>query len=271
MKPTWIIQDYSIEKTDGLVGSLEKFNIPHIIIGKNGTDESEDMIRHDNCIVGFCTLETARRWNRMGMRAVPGTYYNERNYDCTTYLNHYWFDSLNQGMFITYDVLRRSKSMVYEKFGNNDVIFIRPNVGYKTFTGTTVYKEHFVRDVDNLGYGVLAPESLILVAEPRNIHAEYRVVICDKKAITMSQYRKDKQLELDGTHIPEVMEYAEQVTGGWQPDRVFVADIAKVTEGYKLIEINTFSCAGLYKCNTDIIVEEVSRVAVEDWEDMYGT
>lgn len=264
MKCTWLIEPFAIQKNDRLIESLKRFDIPYVLLSDDKTRPDRELFSTLECALGYTSLQTA---NSVRSLCWPGFYYNEYNFKCTTYFNYYWGDLLNQGMFLTYEMLRRSKSMVFEKFGNNGAIFIRPNVGFKSFTGTVVTEDFFVKDVEYLGYGDLDKTELILVAEPKNILAEYRVVIAEKKAITMSQYRLNNEYEENGTHIPEVMKYAEDVTAAWQPDKVFVADVAKVTDGYKLIEINSFSCSGLYSCDTDIIAQEVSRVAVEDWKD----
>lgn len=278
MECTWVVEPFAIDKTPQLIESLEKAGKLYRVLTHEQVQDIRKAYRFNpyelpelvngGCSVLYCSLNTARA--NVKYDCYPGIYYNHNHFFCTEYFNHYWDDLLNQGMFVTYEMLRRSKSMLFEKFGNNGAIFIRPNVGFKTFTGTVVTEEHFVKDTEYLGYGEIDKHELILVAEPKNIHAEYRVVIANKKAITMSQYRRDGIYELDGTHIPEVMKYAEDVTAGWQPESVFVADIAKVTEGYKLIEINSFSCSGLYNCNTDIIVEEVSKVAEQEWEELYN-
>jgi hypothetical protein len=33
------------------------------------------------------------------------------------------------------------------------------------------------------------------------------------------------------------------------------------------MEIGCFSCAGLYECDKDVIIEEVSRVAIKEWQE----
>ena len=53
----------------------------------------------------------------------------------------------------------------------------------------------------------------------------------------------------------------------WSPDRAYTLDICKCYGSYYLLEANSFSCSGLYESNTEPIVREVSRVALEEWKE----
>ena len=63
------------------------------------------------------------------------------------------------------------------------------------------------------------------------------------------------------------MSYAEEVAQVFEPEICFVVDIATIKSGteLKLLELNSFSCSGIYSCDTDKIVESVNRVAWEEW------
>jgi hypothetical protein len=48
-------------------------------------------------------------------------------------------------------------------------------------------------------------------------------------------------------------------------------DICKTKDGkFSLLEIGAFNCAGLYNCNLDKIVTEVSKVTEDIWLDMFS-
>jgi hypothetical protein len=63
----------------------------------------------------------------------------------------------------------------------------------------------------------------------------------------------------------------------WQADRVYICDVALVdsapyeggTKQAKIIELNAFSCSGLYACDTYKIVEAVSKAAEQEALGMY--
>ena len=57
---------------------------------------------------------------------------------------------------------------------------------------------------------------------------------------------------------------------GYYPDSVFVMDVCEDSDGrFWLLEINSFSSAGLYACDKAKIVKEVSAIAEEEWADWY--
>ena len=52
----------------------------------------------------------------------------------------------------------------------------------------------------------------------------------------------------------------------WQPDIVYTCDIALLENGdVKVIELNSFSCAGLYACNIEDILIKVSEIALLEY------
>ena len=70
----------------------------------------------------------------------------------------------------------------------------------------------------------------------------------------------EKQSVLDSLH-QNILENVE-----FRPDPVFVIDICKADDGnFYLLEIGSFSCAGLYACNLEKIVSAVSKAAIEEY------
>lgn len=151
--------------------------------------------------------------------------------------------------------------------------FIKPTSVTKPFTGRVIREADFDHEISSLNQiERVDPELLCVVAPAMPIDAEYRFVICRRKVIAGSEYRWDgKRLE-DGP-IPEIArKRAESVAAlDWQPDTVYVCDVAVYEEGSeqeaRVIELNTFSCAGLYACDTNAIVREVSKAA---WAEFTG-
>jgi hypothetical protein len=48
---------------------------------------------------------------------------------------------------------------------------------------------------------------------------------------------------------------------------LFTMDICKSSGKLKLLEINSFSCAGLYDCKLDVVINEASKLAIEEWKE----
>jgi hypothetical protein len=86
--------------------------------------------------------------------------------------------------------------------------------------------------------------------------------------IAGSQYKRQGKIDPQASYHAEAMKLASQIAlSGFQPDRVWVMDICRTTDGrYSMLEIGGFSFADLYACDKDAIVSEDSRVAVADWE-----
>jgi len=61
--------------------------------------------------------------------------------------------------------------------------------------------------------------------------------------------------------IDELHKFAEMIAKEYSPEPIFCIDIGvcRNQNELKLIEINSFSCSGLYKCDETIIVKEVSE------------
>jgi hypothetical protein len=52
----------------------------------------------------------------------------------------------------------------------------------------------------------------------------------------------------------------------WRPDPVLVMDLCESDGKIYLLELNSFSCSGLYACDLDAVVEAASKIARSEWE-----
>lgn len=197
---------------------------------------------------------------------IPGSFCNLPAFNCTYYYPRFGKYLLNEyyAMF-PFGELNRRKDFLYDAFGQDECIFIRPNTGNKVFTGQIVEFDRWDRDMENLGRGTISPEVLVIVARPRNIIKEWRMVIVDNQIIAASQYKPNKSF---GANI-KALKFAREVLDNinYSPDRAWCLDIAQTKVGnFGVIEVNSFSSSGLYKCDVECIVQEVSRVAIEEFE-----
>jgi hypothetical protein len=56
----------------------------------------------------------------------------------------------------------------------------------------------------------------------------------------------------------------------YNPDRAWTLDICMTEHGnFYVLEVGCFSCAGLYAMNFETVVREISRIALEDWKEIY--
>lgn len=223
--------------------------------------------RNKNELVMFHgTLNDAKWLNQFGS---VQTYCNLESFQCNHYYPHYSNDLLNYPYsLVAYDDLRDKMMMnkLISSFGNNGCIFIRPNSGDKLFTGGILDIRDWDKQVRNLGYDNIYPSELVLVSEPANITAEWRLWIGNGKVIGYSMY---KPLKLNCCP-DEVIKFAEYAASHYQPDSLFVMDVCQCYQNsaistYKIVEINSFGCSGLYKVNLEEMIPKAMEIAEDEY------
>jgi hypothetical protein len=217
-------------------------------------------------------LQTGKIWNI----ANPVTW---RNYECTSY-----YPSLAKYMLntpysmIPFGDLDRLQDHLFEVYGNNDCIFIRPNDGVKTFTGTVLARTvmNRKRSMDLMGFNEEEVKSndLCVISEPRNIIREWRFVVINDKVVTGSLYKERsspsqlsinmENIDFDGKNATSStinsFALAHRVAQDYHPDDHYTVDICETKDGeFHLLEIGSLGCAGLYACDRERIVEELLK------------
>lgn len=152
-------------------------------------------------------------------------------------------------------------------------IFLKPDGVGKAFTGFTLSEEKFDEEVNALRQiSHVHDDLLCVVARPKPIQGEFRYIIADRTRVAGSEYRWDNVLDIRSDTLPICDDLADMVARAeWQPDRVYTVDVCATEIDGKLVarivEFNSFSCAGLYVADTRAIVEAVSRAA---WRENQG-
>lgn len=154
-----------------------------------------------------------------------------------------------------------------------DIMFMRPVHDTKAFNGALVDSSEFKEWKSNvLGAHIyMFADTPTLVASPKNIKFEYRLFIVDGKVITSSLYRSNGRLlkrnaDANTDSLDKlVKEYAQSQVDVWQPADAFVLDIAVLVDTdsnyhFKIIEINSFNCSGLYQCNEVLIIDAIEKL-----------
>jgi len=186
----------------------------------------------------------------------------------TQYMSHLpldWFMNAEAHMMTWAMFKTRAKSLFYTHDTNE--LFIRPDSGFKTFAGQLVKFGTIADDLKTLDQlsGVM-PDTLILVAPTQDILGEFRFVIADGKVVTGSEYRWDDKLDIRRDWPEECEALARKVAQHeWQIDIAYTCDVALLEGGPKLVELNGFSCAGLYACDLAKVVQSVSKAAIREF------
>ncbi len=263
MKPTWLIQT-DMEGVDAcpmiaevLAQGMQVRKIKHRL----GTKVDFSGYYRDDCIISYGDIDFVRQ---ICQRApfIPGAYCNFDNMKCSTYFAYLGEHLLNKQymMMPIGDFLRR-----WDDF-NADITcnlwFIRPDSGAKPFTGNVVKPGEKLK-IQSIIQSV-GPETLVVIAPEKQISAEWRFVICDRKVITGCQY-----LPVESPHCPPLSFRLAGIIASqeWQPDLCYTVDIAESGGNMYLLEINSFSCSGFYDCDIASIVKWGSTAAIKEWKE----
>jgi hypothetical protein len=110
---------------------------------------------------------------------------------------------------------------------------------------------------------------MTLVSEPSKIEAEYRFVISEKKVLTGSQYNEEG---IGISVFPEdASKLAEEIANSceFNPHSMYIMDICKLkNKEYRLMEIGSVNCAGLYACDLIKFVEKMSELGLKEWKEL---
>jgi len=237
-----------------------------------GDSQFLNLFDEKDCVIFYGSLQYARQIKRVA-KWVPGVYCTLANYECLNYYPYFGDHLLNADyLMLPFGELDRRRGFLYDTLGEDGSIFLRPSSGFKTFTGTIVNIETWSTHLDKLGCYGPQKNDLIIAARPRNLGREWRCLVADGMVITASQYRNG----YDTTRISgapfHILKYAQDVVNEskYNPDPVWALDICETKSGEpKVLEVGGFSCAGLYKCDPNLVVSAVSQTALKEWKSFF--
>ena len=200
---------------------------------------------------------------------VPGAYGLVQNMNCNFYYSYLpteWM--LNSfPLFVPFGYLQNNYQRLFELY--EDGFFVRPMSGFKTFTGFVMTPENIEHELNcTQQLSSVMPDTMVMICEIKDIIAEYRFIIGNKRVIDGSEYRWNDTLDIRRDYDPDCKKVADAVSLlDWQPDLVYTCDVAQTINGPKIVELNSFSCAGLYACDTDLIVNSINEIAEKEFKD----
>lgn len=275
MQPKWLLQnDVFSEGLDKLFKCLKKKSIHYQVVKYKPFINEINTVFNDqdeDCVITYGSLNLIKLIQRT-KKWIPGTWCNFANFCCSRYFTFYGELLLNNKyIMMPLQELSRRKSEIYDMFG--DPIFIRPDKGDKSFGGECVLENYF-----DCAYGLMDAQTLyesplILVSKSFDIKREWRFFIANHEVITGSQYKAlgEKDIQLV-SNDQECWKYADIVAKTvWHPDPIFAIDICEIADGFKVLEINSFSCSGFYDCDIDALVESANKLAMQEWDDLHRT
>lgn len=261
-KPLWIIENIVKEESyQEPAKTVELLGFP--LVRLNGDYIRKEVQKH-NLYDGPIIIVGSIEINKLMQEDLPRAYSFStfKNYLCSVYypkIGNLLFN--DKYMMMPLKEFARQKWFVYNSLAAETMVFVRPDSGDKTFKAGLVDIEEVDKFCEQFD------DQLILISNPKNINAEFRFVVNDRKEIIAWSSYRFKGLT---TRVPSApkkcTKFVEKVLEiGYFPDKVFCIDVAEDNDGnYWLLELTSFSSAGLYKADKKAIVEKVSQRVLED-------
>lgn len=262
-KCLWILDSFSSENVE-FVAEIKRQN-QDLIEFKNYHRGLVSALK-DRPVIFHGSIEMSKIIkNDISPTCAPVLFLTPDNYLCSRYYS-YFGDLLFNDKYalVSLAELARQRYLYYGIFGKDALIFLRPDSGDKQFQAQLldlIDLDKFVEKHSDIKH------NLVLVSTPKKIIGEWRyIVTSDKQILGYSLYNYQGQITKIPSAPPEATELCKKILDiGYFPDRVFCIDICSDSDNnYHLLELNSFSSAGLYACNKENIVREVSKIVIEE-------
>jgi hypothetical protein len=181
-----------------------------------------------------------------------GIFFDPAHFQHRAYAAGYGVQLLNAGARIT-----SWEEFLSEPHHPEELIFLKPNDDLKRFTGgifsfaecSTLYQR--LRSTTR----PIEPTAEVVIGQPQEVDAEWRLFLVEGRVVSGSMYRPSGDPYLP----PDLIVFAESVTSQWMPARVFVLDVARVNQTWKVVECNCFNGSRFYMADVKRIVRAVSE------------
>jgi len=217
-------------------------------------------------VVVYGTVNAVRN-----LRSFYGCYFNEFNFKTNVYMSLFGDSSMylnDDHVYSTFSNIISDPIYYYDLF-QKDSLFFRPLDGIKSFTGDVIPKRSIDTDINVMNnlYN-LAPESMILISTPKKIYEESRFLIGNNEIIDYSRYMVDDNMVQDKNTDTSAIMFAKDIINHttWTPDDLYTMDIAMTDNGPKIIELNSFSCAGWYGMDVHQVIKNVNSIVLENFK-----
>jgi hypothetical protein len=271
MRPTWLIEaNVDGLPTEALQAEVRRQGMAaHVVKHLPGLPLPKDIagaesIPLDACVVFRGTLrlmrhiQTTRRWR-------PGGWCASSNLACSTYYAHFGPALLNRDYVLlpAAEALRLTDRL-FARYARDGRLFVRPDAVDKSFTGTLADRASFHRSLSAVAYD---PTTLVLVAVPKTIADEWRLVVAHGAVVAGSRYRTGGEWEAAAGFPNAVRDFAAAALqqADWSPDPLFIMDVCDTEDGLRLLELNSFSCSGHYLADLPTVVKTASELAALCW------
>lgn len=297
MKSKWLVEvDLFTDTEEDLIKAIkdsgrEVKTLKYIPFDDDLPSRCLQLYGPEDCVVFYGSLNFCKKLRKLPW--IPGVYLDDKKYECTSYYPAFGDLLVHKDyLMMPYGDLLRRKDELYDIFnkGHAGHIFIRPNSGLKEFTGTVLPYHEFEDGIKICGFYDVEPELLVVVSDAKQLTKEWRFVIVNQEVISGSLYRDwsypekitpgttTKDYILMKSHSvkelctdDKAIEFAKKCAKMYNPEPVWTLDIAEMYPGtFGVLEAGCFSGAGMYGNNLKKIVELVSAVAENEWNEYTG-
>lgn len=227
----------------------------------------------NDCVIVQGSIQMTKNIaSRLPAGCYPIAYSSWEKYLCTSYYPHFagmLFNDFHD--MTTVGSLKEFKFDFYKLYGREALIFIRPDSGEKTFQAQLLDLQDFDKFWDNAtsGGGNCSSSDIVIVSTPKTINGEWRFVCSGEEIISQSTYQYQGQRTLiPSAPLGATAKVQEILKVGYSPDPVFCVDICEDADGnFWLLELTSFSSAGLYATDKAKVVKRVSEIVEKDFLD----
>ncbi len=267
MDPTWLIEaDVPGIDSARLQAEVRRQGmIPQVVKWRAEAPAPRDLLGSesiplDASVVVLATLPVMRHVQAQ-RRWLPGGWCSFDRLRCSTYYAFFGPFLLNSSYTLLPGVEAiRQADRLFDVHGRDGRVFVRPDAVWKTFRGGPVSRAAFESTLAPTRFD---PTSLVLVSEVRNVEREWRLVVAQGAVVGASQYFVRGDLNTAPGCPAEVRSFAERVLArvAWRPDPLFILDVCESDGDLRVVELNGFSCSGLYDCEVGPVVAAASESA----------
>jgi hypothetical protein len=272
MRPLWLIETEAFGSSLELLKTeIRRQGMAYGVIHHDGfvsgylNRVGNHVLDADDCVIFIGTWPLWRHIQLHRGSWVPGGWCSTDNLDCARYYPHFEPFLLNQNSVILNGTEAiKSREDLFARFARDRQVFVRPSGCLKVFNGRCVDADSFATALAPARYD---PATQVVIAEPKRIGREWRFVIAEHRAIAASQYYAEGVKCLRQGCPSHVTAFVENVLAeiAWEPDKVFIMDVCESEDKLYVLELNGFSCAGMYDCDLSSVVEKVSELAERAW------
>lgn len=150
---------------------------------------------------------------------------------------------------------------IFEGVDESETRFIRPVHDLKVFAGavTTVREiKNWMKSTDSGNFS-FTEDTLVSIAHPQNIEAEWRWFVVNGQVIDGSMYRAFGTRNLLHIDNLRMVSEAQTIADKWLPHPTCVMDLALLDDGsMKVIEFNCINSSGFYDHDIPKIVKAIN-------------